>query len=268
MKATTFIAILLTMLMALLVLIAAVIFLLQGRQQLETRANAVATERAELEGTRVQLEANLGSESTALLASQAQLNTRDAEFISLSSQVIQLEQELDAATAALATALQPAATPTPDAEMLAAPTVEFISPRPDEIIPVNTPAEIVFIVYHAQGIGSVHMEVGEEVLEDVLANGEQFRRFNVPYEFSETEFPVTQPVVISIVATSTLGIAGEPQLLNVTVSVPTPVPTATPTPTTTSGIPTESPMLGTFASAVAEEDYFILCDALADPRQA
>ncbi len=247
MKATTFIAILLTFLMAILVLSAAVVFLLQGRQELLDTADAAATNATALAGTRIQLEANLGAEAAALATNQALLGTREAEYASLDGQLIESDQALAAATAALATALAP--TPV-GAEALEPPAIEFLSPQPDDAFQVEDTVPIAFTVYHPAGLSAAQLSIATvsemQEVETAPVSGEPYQRFDVDYIIDAADFADSQRIVISVVATSTLNVAGESSV-TVTVNVPAPEPTATPSaspsatpaaPTTPTGTPT------------------------------
>ncbi len=243
MKATTFIAILLTFLMAILVLSAAVVFLLQGRQDVMDAADVAVTGVAALESTRVQLEASLGAIDAERATSVANLSTAEAEVAGLQGQLIQSDQ---AATSALATVLAPTPTAASD---LAPPTVEFLSPRVDDVFQVDDTIPIAFTVYHPAGLGQVQLSI--ETVNEILAvetspiTGEPYQRFDVDYTLDAAQFDIPQAIVISVVATSTLSVANEPESVTVTVSVPAPEPTATPnaspeTPTTPTTVPPTS----------------------------
>jgi hypothetical protein len=234
--------------MAILVLSAAVVFLLQGRQEVLDAADTAATDVAALESTRVQLEANLGAEAAALATNQALLSTREAEYASLEGQLIESDQALAAATAALATALAPTSVA---AEALEPPTIEILSPQMDDAFQLDDSVPIAFTVYHPAGLSAVQLLVEtvaeRQELETPPVSGEPYQRFDADYSLDAAVFDVTQSLVISVVATSTLNVANESESVTITVSVPAPEPTATPSaspaaPTTpTTAPPTSTP---------------------------
>lgn len=96
MKQTTIIGTLLTFLMLLLILLASVAFLWQGRQQLQDRNEALQGEVEALQGTVETLNLNATNLNFALTVSANGLATSEAEQNSLDQQIIDLYQTINA----------------------------------------------------------------------------------------------------------------------------------------------------------------------------
>lgn len=227
---------LLTFLMALLVLVAAVVFLWQGRQTLLERNEAFQAQATASEATRLRLETNLGAEQASLATTQAMLATRGAEFDLSQQEIVDLEQEVAALRAQLEAGGLLTITLTPPADSAEPPTVEIALPVTGTTVTTGTPVDVVVLVHHPAGVAEVNISVNGVSIETVQVGdrrGAVIRR-NFP--------PVLGENVVSVVATSTLGIASEPVLVIIeaeTAQSPQSPPqsggqTAMPTPSATS----------------------------------
>lgn len=223
MKSTTFIGILLTFLMAILVLASAIVFLWQGRQQMHDQIAGLETEVAMLSDAQIRAEANLAAESAARATAQADLSTRQAEFDRSEQESIALQQEV-AALASQLTRVSMTVTVTPDPAALDAPRL-YLFLEPAGTVPINSIVDYTIIIGHPAGIARGTIFVNNEVFNNFQANG----LLLVPLEGS---FEADTPGEISfrVVATSTLGVSGT---TTATLTVLAPTPTATPTPSET-----------------------------------
>jgi hypothetical protein len=235
---------LLTFLMALLVLVAAVVFLWQGRQTLLERNETLQVEATAIEADRLGLEAGLGSEQAALATTQALLATRGAEFDLSQQEIIDLQQEVTALQAQLEAGGLLTITLTPPAASAEPPTVEIALPVTGTTVATGTPVDVIVLVHHPAGVAEVNISVNGVSIETVQVGdrlGAIIRR-NFP--------PVLGENVISVVATSTLGIASEPVMVILEAEPtqgpqtvpqsggPTATPTRTPSPTSPAALPT------------------------------
>jgi hypothetical protein len=227
MKSSTFIAILLTFLMALLVLVSAVVFLWQGRQQMQNTISGLETEVAMLADAQIRAEANLASESAARATTQADLATRQAEFDRSEQESIALQQEVAALSVEL-TRVNMTATATPDPAALAQPEL-FLILEPAGQTPLNTVVDYTILIGHPVGIAQVTLIIGDQFREDYQGNGLRLVKLEESY-LADMEGEIS----FQVVATSTLGVAGS---VTSTLTVATPTPTVTPTPTGTPPLP-------------------------------
>jgi len=224
MKSTVFIAILLTFLMVLLVLSATMVFLWQGQQALLVEIETLEDDLATKESDQVRLGADRASESSALATNQANLATSQSALDRSEQETIDLEQELGAVSAALESALELANTPTPNAADLATPVIEYVSPQNGESFALNAPITIIVLVGQPGGIASIALRINDEPAAIDQPDGQSLVRI-------EHLHTLTTPgeTVISVVATSTLGVASDAILLSVEALPPSPT-TPTPTP--------------------------------------
>lgn len=220
MKSSTFIGILLTFLMFLMVMGATIVFLWQGRQQMQTQIDALETEVAALSDAQVRAEANLAAESAARATTQADLGTRQAEFDLSEQDNIALQQEV-AALADQLTRIGTMPTATTDPTTLDPPRL-YIFLQPDETAPQFSFVDYTVLVGHSAGINRGTIAVNGELLNNFQANG----LLLVPIEGS---FAANTPgeLIFTVVATSTTGVTGA---LSTTLTVQAPTPTSTPTP--------------------------------------
>lgn len=235
---------LLTFLMALLVLVAAVVFLWQGRQTLLEHNETFQMQATASEATRLRLETNLGAGQSTLATTQAMLATRGAEFDLSQQEIIDLQQEVTALQAQLEAGGLLTITLTPPAASSEPPTVELALPVTGITVTTGTPVDVIVLVHHPAGVAAVTISVNGVAIETVQV-GDRLAaviRRNFP--------PVLGENVVSVIATSTLGVASEPVTITLEAETPpspqtlpqsggpTPTPTRTPSPTSPAALPT------------------------------
>lgn len=194
MKQTSIVAALLTLLSLLLVSGAAVVFLLQGREELRTENLLL---QAEVEGqnrTIAQIQTTAAAREMALSTSQALLSTSetlrstsDALVATRENELAQRQQALDDLAATHEAELQ--------AQSVDPPWVDIVSPEPDDVVDAETPLEIEVIASHRQGLRDLRLEVGPHPIT-FPGNGDTFRHF--PHTTSPLE-----PGSLTITATVT-----------------------------------------------------------------
>ncbi len=199
MKSTTATALILGLIMLLLVMIAAFIFLFQGRSTLEEQRNTAQIEATALQDSLAQANANLSNASATRIATEGALATAVSDNVLFDGQLVQLQQELDALTAQMENADAGIASITPQA-----PIVGILSPADGETIPINEVNEVEIVAADVQGVTAVN----------VLMNGEPMQEFSagdVPL-FTETvlwEPPESGVYEIGLMAVNVNGIASE-----------------------------------------------------------
>ncbi|MDT8305417.1 MAG: hypothetical protein RRC07_05730 [Anaerolineae bacterium] len=165
MKTSAFIATLLTFLMVLLVLAAAVLFLWQGRQRLEEQVTGLETGVASAASTATAVrayadarEAAAGTSEALLATSEAALATSQAEYdtsIMTSEAVSHSRATLAAQSATQEAVLAP----------LAAPYVSFAYPNDGTVFTTNSRVQLVIAVGHPYGIDRLALYgLGDTVL--------------------------------------------------------------------------------------------------------
>ena len=217
--------------MALLVLVAAVVFLWQGRQQMQGQIAGLETEVAMLSDAQIRAEANLASESSARATAQADLGTRQAEFDRSEQESIALQQEVAALSGQL-TRASITVTVTPDPAALEAPQI-YLLLEPAGAVPVGTLVDYTIIVGHPAGVARGTIFINDEILNNFQANG-------LLLVSQEGSYEADSPGEINfqVVFTSTLGVSGS---TTATLTVLAPSPTETPTPTETPGTTPAAP---------------------------
>lgn len=187
MKNATFIAILLTLIMLLLVVGAAAIFLQQGREELVDEQATLTAELAGLKATLadresdiVVLQSQAESQGPTLASSEAQLQTRSAEIEANEATILAVNGTLDAFAAQATAAAGPTATPTltppptwtPRPEATA--TVDFslpfaaiAIPREGEQVDGSENVELLAFLASREGVAQITVVVnGEERAAD------------------------------------------------------------------------------------------------------
>ncbi|KAA3657898.1 MAG: hypothetical protein DWQ04_26755 [Chloroflexi bacterium] len=166
MRSSALVGVTLTILMLLLVSVAAFIFLFQGRQTLESRNQSLA---GELETTKAEQEAASGTRGALAVA----LATVESDSILLEGQLVQSQQEIDELTTAL--------TETGNAlglleqerlDMLARPPqVNIVSPVEGVTLLAGSQVEIVVAAADPVGVTEMMVWVDGRLLGSYVANG-------------------------------------------------------------------------------------------------
>ena len=202
MKSTTFVAILLTFLSLLLVLVAAVTFLWQGRQLAATRLSLLQEERAASEATATIVRSYLAAREEGLATAHALATTTAADLAQSQRAYLALEATSTAGRverAALATRVASL-----EAVFLQPPSVAIISPRPGPRLQEENPAgaeQIVVAGSHPQGISGLQLSLAGDQTS-FAASGETFRVFS--YTLPAPLSPGLYTVTATITATNNL----------------------------------------------------------------
>ncbi len=158
----------LTLVMLLLVALATILFLFQGRYTLQAQTTALSAEKASLEASVAQSateamvaqEGRLSAEATALAAAALQA-TLEADLTGVQAQLA-TEQAAPTATAPPL----PPPTPTP-----VAPRAQFFVPLPGALALPGTSLDIVATVMDPSGVVSVTLSVEDEVISVYAGDG-------------------------------------------------------------------------------------------------
>lgn len=198
MKSTTFIAILLTFLMLLLVTGAAAFFLWQGQQDLQTE---LQLQQAEL-NSRVQTVNEL---QTTAAAREMDRATSEATIAGLEAQIVQAGAQLATSQAELATAqaATPEAVETPTAQpgpVSGPPQLQILYPKQFASVTSDVGLLVIVIASTDQGISSVAVQLGERQPQVKTYDGATFAIY-------EHSFPNIEAGTLEITAvmTSTTG---------------------------------------------------------------
>lgn len=209
MKQATFIAILLTFLMFLLVLAAAVVFLLMENREQDQALTDATNERAGLNATREQLASDLAVRDAALDAASV---TREA-FAGLveqnEQQITLLEEQLSQQSTSISQAEGAL-------EELAIQLFIF-SPKDGATVPPGEPIELVIGAVAASGLENLALSINENELDRFPAEGSKL--FTLRTEWTPLE---EGDYVIKAVAQSLDGSTGEPVTVMLTAAYSSP----------------------------------------------
>lgn len=205
MKSTTFIVILLTFLSLLLVLVAAVTFLWQGRQLATTRLSLLQEEKAELQATATIVRSYLAAREEGLATAQARGTTAAAELAQSQRAYLALEATRGSLTAERATLATRVASL--EAVFLQPPSLAIISPPPGATLQgENTGGteQIVVAGSHPEGISGLRLRVAGN-RTSFAATGETFRVFSytLPAPLSPGHYTVTATITATNNLTAT-----------------------------------------------------------------
>lgn len=200
MKSTTAIALILGLIMLLLVMVAAFVFLFQGRNTLEEQRNTAQMEATALQDSLAQANANMSVALSTRSAVEDALATAVSDAVLLEGQLVESQQEVDDLMAQLANASDTVTAP----ETAQAPKVAILLPVEGATIPVNQPLAIVIAAADPNGIAAVN----------VLINDESYQEFNpgdVPLFTQRIEWTPTEtgPYKIDVMAVNINGLASE-----------------------------------------------------------
>ena len=191
MKSTTFIAILLTLLTLLLIVGAAALFLLQGRQDMQTDALLLQSEIEGQNQTIAELQTTAAAREMALATAEAAVATRDAALAENQSVLATRETELaesESTAAAMAATLEAK-------EEAQAPLVEIVSPQLGAVVTTDTALQVIVVGLSVQGVKRLDLAVGTRSFE-IPGNGEAYDVFN-------RSIPGLMPGTLVITATMT-----------------------------------------------------------------
>lgn len=202
MKSTTFVAILLTFLMLLLVLAGAITFLWQDRQETAVVTTRLHTEKVDLEATSTIVRSYLTAREEGLATAQASGTATALEL----AQAEANNQALEGTREGLLAEQAHMATRTASLEevLLQPPSIAIISPRPDTVLLEETASndeQVVVAASHPQGISALRITLGGQE-ERFTAAGEPLRVFT--YTLPSPLAPDLYTVTATITATNNL----------------------------------------------------------------
>lgn len=205
MKRSAFMAFLLTLLMAVLVLSAALLFMWQGRQTLVDQQSNMQAEATRLNDELLSSQANGAVEAAARATLQADWDASQQDIVNLQMALDELEV---VATSAAVTPESPVITPIEEVIDMSPPVAEIVYPRLGQYVETGN-SEVVAYANHPQGIAEAVLSL----------NGEPINTFNsIDGQFSELietsiSIDLTGTYTLSLVATSLAGVTSEPHLV-------------------------------------------------------
>jgi hypothetical protein len=165
MKTSAFIATLLTFLMVILVLGAAVFFLWQGRQLLRNEVTSLASEVASAASTATAVRAYAEARDAAAATSETVRATSEAALATSQAGLASSEQTRESMSLARATLQAQSATQEAMLGRLSVPYVEFGFPEDEASVTANSSLQLVVAVGHPSGIDRLALYgLGDTVL--------------------------------------------------------------------------------------------------------
>ncbi|MBK8903154.1 MAG: hypothetical protein IPM53_18350 [Anaerolineaceae bacterium] len=216
MKTTSQTGLLLTLFMLLLVLLAAFVFLFQGRQAVVEQRDALETETADLQQDLAQTELDLAAaEATRALTVDA-LATAESNAVLLDGELVRSQQEVDALTEQLDAASQTITTLEDQQEAVLAqpPEVAILSPVSGRLLSLGESVNIVLVATDPKGVTSVNLAINEEPVETYLPGNETLFTAVAPWEPAEPN-----EYVIKLTAVNSEGITSRTATVTVTVAL-------------------------------------------------
>ena len=209
MKQSTFIAILLTFLMFLLLLTAAVVFLAQRNQEFEQIAEVRATDEATLITMSEQMASDLAVRQAAIESAEATREALSGQVTAGQQEIEKLEEELDLKSTDLSQAGS-------DLQELAVQLFIF-SPKEGAVVPPLEPLELFFAASSESGLESLEITIDDELLAQYPAEGQLAHTVRTEWTpADEVEY------VISAVANDSDGNSSQPQTVNITAAFSSP----------------------------------------------
>ena len=197
MKSTTFTAIILTFLMLLLVLLGAITFLWQVRQELAAERTRLRAEKAELQATATIVRSFLTAREEGLATAQARGTAAAIDLAQAEASNQALEGTREGLLAERATLTARSASL--DDLLFQPPSVAIIAPRPDAALPQGGDRQLVVAASHPRGLSALQLILGEQQ-EQLPAAGEPFRVFT--YSLPSLLAPGPYTVTATITATN------------------------------------------------------------------
>lgn len=195
MKSTTFIAILLTLLTLLLVTGATIIFLFQGRQEIQNQVMDLQSDIEQQERTFAELQTTAAAREMVLATSEAALTTTEAALNENQGVLATREAAFAALEAAQEDAAATAEAQPPERDE--PPIVEIVSPQLGADVTADAVLQIIVVGLSTDGIERLDLMVGDRTFEHE-AEGETYRVFN-------RGVPNLSPGTLRITATLTTG---------------------------------------------------------------
>lgn len=216
MKSTSQTGVLLTLLMLLLVLLAAFVFLFQGRQRVVEQRDVLETETADLQQDLAQTELNLAAAEATRAFTIDALATAESNAVLLDGELVRSQQEVDALTEQLDAASQTITTLEDQQEAVLAqpPEVAILSPVNGRLLALGEPVNIVMVATDPKGVISVNVALNEEPLDSFLLEEQTLFTAVVPWEPTEPN-----EYVIALTAVNSEGITSRTATVTVTVAL-------------------------------------------------
>ncbi len=164
MKQTTFIAILLTILMLMLVLVATVVFLAQKNQTLDQQVAKQLADQSALKATADQMASDLLVRDAALTSAESTRHALEGQAVDDQQQIQDLADQLQQREQALSQAGS-------ELEDLAVQLFIF-SPKEGAVVPPNEPIEIFVAARSEAGVESIRLTVNDDLLADYPGEGQ------------------------------------------------------------------------------------------------
>ncbi len=216
MKTTSLTGIVLTLVMLLLVLIAAFVFLFQGRQQVVEQRDSLETKTADLQQGLAQTELDLAAaEATRAITADA-LATAESSTVLLDGELVRSQQEVDALTEQLDAASQTITTLQNQQEAVLAqpPEVAILSPTSGRIVLQGDLVNIVLVATDPKGVSAVNLAINDEPVETYSPGNETLFTAVSPWEPAEAN-----EYVIQLTAVNSEGISSRNATVTVTVAL-------------------------------------------------
>jgi hypothetical protein len=216
MKTTSLTGLALTLVMLLLVFLAAFVFLFQGRRQVVEQRDRLETQTADLQQDLAQTELDMAAaESTRATMADA-LATAESSTVLLDGELVRSQQEVDALTEQLDAASQTITTLQTEQEAVLAqpPEVAILSPTSGRILPQGESVNIVFVATDPKGVSSVSLAINDEPVETYMPGNETLFTAVSPWEPAEAN-----EYVIQLTAVNSEGISSRNAAVTVTVAL-------------------------------------------------
>lgn len=238
MKSISIIAALLTFFSFLLILAAAVLFLLQGRQELRATIFDLQEEVRAQNQSINQFQSTAAARDMLLSTTQAQLSTAEAVLSTREAELAQSQEALDN--------LQATQTAEASASAGELPLVEILQPEDGARIAAGDPLELLIAGGHPDGIDNLQLEIGGRTFtlqnNASQSGGDNYRLFS-----HRVLSPTPGLLIITATLTSNSNLSAS-SVVSVTVQeepTPTPEP-ATPTPEVS--LPQSRPLFSRYSS--------------------
>lgn len=217
MKTTSQTGLLLTLFMLLLVLLAAFIFLFQGRQTVVEQRDHLEAETADLQQDLAQTQLDLAAVEATRAFTVDALATAESNAVLLDGELVRSQQDVDALTEQLDSASQTITTleDQQEAALARPPEVAILSPVNGRLLSIGEPVNIVLVATDPKGVTSVNLALNEETFDTFMLEDQTLFTAVVPWEPTEPN-----EYVIELTAVNSEGITSRSATITVTVALP------------------------------------------------
>jgi Bacterial Ig domain len=205
----------LTLLMLLFVLLAAFIFLFQGRQKVIEQRDGLESKTAVLQQNLDQTEDELTAVAATDTETAAALATAETSSLLLEGELVQSQQKVDALTEQLDAASQIITTLKTEQEAVLSqpPKVAILSPANGNTLPLGELVEIVMVATDAKGFTSVNLTINDGIVETYQPGNETLFTAVAPWEPA-----AVGAYGIQLTAVNSEGIRSSSSMITVTVA--------------------------------------------------